>query len=205
MTTQMNLPQKVAPEQTAIVVIDVQQEFFAAGGVIDLMGDDPAPLRAMIPRLADFLDQARERARLVVFTKQTYAAQLRSPAIEEHQVRSGMKRPPTPEAEEFYGLVPGKGDVVLPKNRYSAFVGTPFATLLRAHGIKTLILTGVATNVCVESTARDAYMRDYFVVVPRDLTGGVNEAFKQMSLANIDRYFGEVVDSADVLAAWAVA
>lgn len=204
MSALMKLAEKVAPAHTAVVVIDVQQEFFAAGGVIDLMGDDPIPLRAMIPRLADFLEQARGRARLVVFTKQTYAPELRSAVVEEHQVRSGMKRAPTPEAEEFYGLEPAAGDVVLPKNRYSAFVGTPLDTMLRANSIATLILTGVATNVCVESTARQAYTLDYYVVVPRDLTGGVNEKSKEMSLLNIDRYFGEVVDSADVLGAWGI-
>lgn len=154
----MKLAEKVAPAHTAVVVIDVQQEFFAAGGVIDLMGDDPIPLRAMIPRLADFLERARGRVRLVVFTKQTYAPELRSPVVEEHQVRSGMKRAPTPEAEEFYGLEPAAGDVVLPKNRYSAFVGTPLDTMLRANSIATLILTGVATNVCVESTARQGFV-----------------------------------------------
>jgi ureidoacrylate peracid hydrolase len=200
----MKLAEKVTPAHTAVIVIDVQQEFFAAGGVIELMGDDPAPMRAMIPRLAGFLEQARGLVRLVVFTKQTYVPELRSPIVEEHQVRSGMKRAPNPEAEEFYGLVPAAGDVVLPKNRYSAFVGTPLDTMLRANDIKTLILTGVATNVCVETTARQAYMLDYYVVVPRDLTGGVNETSKEMSLLNIDRYFGEVVDSADALSAWGI-
>jgi ureidoacrylate peracid hydrolase len=200
----MKLAEKVAPEHTAIIVIDVQQEFFADGGVIDLMGDDPAPLRAMVPHLADFLEQARGRVRLVVFTKQTYVPELRSPVVEEHQVRSGMKRPPKPGAEDFYVLEPASGDVVLPKNRYSAFVGTPLDTMLRANNITTLILTGVATNVCVESTARQAYTLDYYVVVPRDLTGGVNGTSKEMSLLNIDRYFGEVVDSADVLSAWGI-
>ncbi len=200
----MNLAEKIAFRHTAVVVIDVQQEFFASGGVIDLMGDDPAPLRDMVPRLAAFVEQARPQVRLVVFTRQTYAPELRSPVVEEHQVRSGMKRPPRPEAEEFYGLEPAAGDIVLPKNRYSAFVGTPFDTMLRANEIRTLILTGVATNVCVESTARQAYMLDYFVVVPRDLTGGVNTELHETSLLNIDRYFGEVVSSTDVLRAWGV-
>ncbi len=200
----MQLAAKIAPERTAVIVIDVQQEFFADGGVIDLMGDDPAPMRAMIPRLAAFLDKARGLARLVVFTKQTYVTEFRSPVVEEHQARSGMKRPPRPEAEEFYGIQPAATDVVMPKNRYSAFVGTPLDMMLRANGITTLVLTGVATNVCVESTARQAYTLDYYVVVPRDLTGGANETAKEMSLLNIDRYFGEVVDSDDVLRAWGI-
>jgi ureidoacrylate peracid hydrolase len=156
----------------------------------------------MIPRLDAFLREARGRVALVVFTRQTYMSELRSPVVEEHQVRSGMKRPHHPSAEEFYGLAPAQGDVVLPKNRYSAFVGTPLDTMLRANGIKTLVLTGVATNVCVESTARQAYMLDYHVVVPRDLVCGVNQEFHDMALRNIDRYFGQVVDASEVFLAW---
>ncbi|NLT35145.1 MAG: cysteine hydrolase [Gaiellales bacterium] len=193
---------KVNPGHTAVLAIDLQRDFFAPGGVIELMGDDPAPLRAMLPRLNAFLAAARKLARLTVFTKQAYAPELRSPVVEEHQARCGMKRPYHREDEDFYGVEPAPGDIILPKNRYSAFVGTPLDMMLRANRVTTLVLTGVATNVCVESTARQAYMLDYYVVVIRDLTGGVNEEAHQASLQNIDRYFGQVVDAAELLAAW---
>lgn len=198
-----SLAEKTKPDHTAVLAIDLQRDFFAPGGVIELMGDDPAPLRSMLPRLDAFLAVARRLARLTVFTKHTYAPELRSPVVEEHQVRCGMKRPYRPEDEDFYGVEPLPGDIILPKNRYSAFVGTPLDMMLRANGVKTLILTGVATNVCVESTARQAYMLDYYTMVVRDLTGGVNEEAHKASLLNIDRYFGQVVDAAEVLAAWA--
>ena len=60
------------------------------------------------------------------------------------------------------------GEPVLTKPRYSAFFGTPLDTLLRSGGVKTVVVTGVATNVCVESTARDAHQLDYCVVLPTD-------------------------------------
>jgi ureidoacrylate peracid hydrolase len=65
-----------------------------------------------------------------------------------------------------------------------------------------LIITGVATNVCIESTARDGFMRDYFIVVPSDLTEGTCAEAKKWSLSTIDTYFGQVVDSESLLRCW---
>ena len=113
-----------------------------------------------------------------------------------------MIRPFNPQNEEYYEITPGPEDIVIRKHRYSAFIGTHFDNTLRARGIRTLILTGVATNVCVESTARDGFMLDYHIVIPSDLTAGVSEQVKQMSLYNINTFFGEVVESEHILAAW---
>lgn len=203
-STILTFAEKVKPAHSAVLAIDLQRDFFAPGGIIELMGDNPAPLRSMLPRLDAFLIQARKLTCPVVFTRQSYAPELRSSVVEEHQVRCGMKRAHRPDAEDFYGVKPTPSDIILRKNRYSAFVGTSLDMMLRANEIKTLIFTGVATNVCVESTARQAYMLDYYVVVLSDLTGGVNEEAHRTSLHNIDRYFGQVVDSAEVLAAWQV-
>jgi len=104
--------------------------------------------------------------------------------------------------EDFYGVVPVDGDVVIEKPKYSAFVSTALDGVLRSNGIQTVILTGVATNVCVESTARQAFMLDYQVVVPRDLTAGVSAEFSAWSLRNIETFFGEVVESSHILEAW---
>jgi ureidoacrylate peracid hydrolase len=91
---------------------------------------------------------------------------------------------------------------VVTKHRYSAFVNTDFETVLRARGIKTLILAGVTTDVCVESTARDAFMRDYHVLFLSDCTGVDDPAVQQAALERIDRYFGHVMSSEDVMQAW---
>jgi nicotinamidase-related amidase len=63
-------------------------------------------------------------------------------------------------------------------------------------------ITGIATNVCVESTARDSFMRDYHVVIPSGLTEGTSADAKKLALANIDTFFGEVVDSEGLLRCW---
>jgi ureidoacrylate peracid hydrolase len=81
-------------------------------------------------------------------------------------------------------------------------VNTNLETILRAHGIKTVMLAGVTTDVCVESTARDAFMRDYHVLFVSDCTGVDDPAVQQAALERIERYFGHVVSSDDILEAW---
>ena len=202
----MDLAEKVRPAHTALLVVDVQKDYFGAGGIIALMGDDPSALEALLPPLDRFLDAARRILPVVIFTQQSFYPFLRSPAVVEHYERAGMSRPFDPDREAFYHVepkLPPEGrDIVLKKHKYSAFIGTALDGILHSNGIETIIVTGIATNVCVESTVRDGFMMDYHVVVPSDLVGGVNEQYKAWSLRNIARYFGHVLDSADILRAW---
>lgn len=201
----MELKDKVRPEHTALLVIDLQNDFFRQGGVIDRMGHDPRPLDAIIDPLRKVIERARAVLPLVVWTKQTRHPYLRGPVVLEQYERVGMLGESAPDALDFYRLLPADTDVVIEKHKYSAFVGTALDSMLRAGGIKTVVVTGVAANVCVESTARHAFMLDYHVVVPSDLVAGVNDELKAAALTNIDLFFGQVVTSADLLAAWEAA
>jgi ureidoacrylate peracid hydrolase len=107
-----------------------------------------------------------------------------------------------PVYSDFYGVTPVEADIIIPKYRYSAFVSTYLDQCLRSNGIKSLVLTGLATNVCLESTARDGFMKDYYIVVPEDLTEATSEKAKKSSLLNINTFFGEVVNSRDLLSCW---
>jgi len=73
---------------------------------------------------------------------------------------------------------------------------------LRANGIRTLVFTGVVTNVCVETSAREAFVRDYYVVVVSDGTAAYVAADHDMTLKNIDRFFGEIASMAELTALW---
>jgi ureidoacrylate peracid hydrolase len=194
--------EKISPFHTALLVIDVQCDYFCKRGIIDLLGYDWGANEVILPRLEEFISRGRPYLKNVIFTRQTMYPYLRSEAQIEHYTRAGMIRPFNPRNEDFHQIVPKPEDIILIKHRYSAFIGTSLDGILRANGIKTLILTGVATNVCVESTARDGFMMDYHIVVPSDLTAGVNDQAKQMSLFNIDAFFGEVVESKSILHAW---
>ena len=198
----MTFAEKIAPSHTALLVIDMQRDYFQEGGIIDRMGFDYGAVHTIIEPLADFVAQARPLVRLTIFTQQTRLPCMQSPAMVEHYTRAGMARPLDPAMEDFFGVLPVDGDIIIQKPKYSAFIATGLDGILRANQIQTLVMTGVATNVCVESAARQAFMMDYHVVVPRDLTAGVNEEFKEWSLRNIAAFFGEVVESARILEAW---
>ena len=88
------------------------------------------------------------------------------------------------------------------KHRYGAFTDTDLDLILRSKGIRTLIMSGVATNVCVETTAREGFMKDYYIVFLRDCTASTLEELHNNTLRNIDRYFGVVVDSSDIYQCW---
>jgi ureidoacrylate peracid hydrolase len=88
------------------------------------------------------------------------------------------------------------------KHRYSAFVGTDLEQVLRALGRRSVIMTGEATNVCVESTARDAYMRDFWVAFTSDCTASTSQAAHDATLYSMGKHFGQVLTSNDVIAAW---
>lgn len=104
---------------------------------------------------------------------------------------------------DFYGEVrPEPHDPVVTKHRYSAFYNTDLDTILRANGIRTVVLTGVVTNVCVETSAREAFVRDYYVVVASDGTAAYVQADHDMTLKNIDRFFGETATMEELTAIW---
>ena len=197
-----NLRYKVAPERSALIIIDMQKDYCAEGGAFHRMGYDIEPAKALAARLNGFLNQARKVIKNVVHFKMTKIDFLGSPAALEQYKRLGINRQYDPAFSEFYEVVPKEGEVVIPKYRHSAFVSTYFDQFLRIRQIETLILTGLATNVCVESTARDGFARDYHIVILEDLTEGTSPEAKKWSLNNINSFFGEIVQSQDLLKCW---
>jgi ureidoacrylate peracid hydrolase len=104
---------------------------------------------------------------------------------------------------EFFALSPTSEDVVVEKQRYSGFVGTSLKNVLRRYGRDVLVITGFATNVCVESTARHATDLDYRVVVASDATGTPDGPIAHAaSLDTVSRHIGRVVSSDMVIAWW---
>jgi ureidoacrylate peracid hydrolase len=195
---------KVNPEYTALVIIDMQRDYCCEGGVLDKMGFDLQAPKLLASRLNEFVNRARKVLNFIIHIKMELNSYLRSPALAEHYERVGLQREYNPSYSEFYGVTPREGEVIIPKYRYSGFVSTYFDQYLRSNGIKTLILTGLATNVCVESTARDGFMRDYQIIIPEDMTEGTSLDAKKWSLFNINTFFGEVVNSNNLLSIWGI-
>ncbi len=97
---------------------------------------------------------------------------------------------------------PEAADHLVDKASHSAFTTRAMDALLQRLQVKTLVVTGVLTNGCVEGTVRDAFARGYYVVVPEDAVCTYSEDLQRYSLENIARHFGLVVGSGDVVSAW---
>ena len=208
-----SLDEKVAPEHAALIVVDVQNDFCAPGGMMDNEGLDLDAVQAMAARLPSLIDAARAAGALVVFIRNVYSTEgnlyLSDSWLEQASRRragSYTQRDICADGSwegDFYGDVrPRPGDPVVTKHRFSAFHNTDLETILRSHAIRTVVMTGVASNVCVETTARDAFVRDYYVVFLRDGTATYAKEEHQAALRVIDRYFGEVSSADDVEELW---
>ena len=208
------LPRKVAPEHTALIVVDMQNDFCADGGFLQREGMNVKLVQAMTPRLVGFINKAREAGLPIVYIQTVYYApghQYISDAWLEHNWRRDKRRyreyVPLEQGSwgvEFYGgIKPLPGEIIVQKHRYGAFADTNLDLILRSKGIRTLIITGVATNCCVETTARDGFMKDYYIVFLKDCTAATAEDLHNSTIRNISLYFGEVVDSAEVVKSWA--
>jgi ureidoacrylate peracid hydrolase len=201
------LAEKADPRHSALLVIDVQNDFVADGGFFDKVGGDVRPLQQQrVPRILRFIDAARQAAVPVIFVQAIYDPHVLSAPMRERNARLNMELPRCLSGSwgaEFYRVKPLPGEPVIIKHRYSAMVGTPLLDLLEKRGISSLLLTGVATDTCVESVGRDAYFRDYYVTLVEDCCGGASEEDHRSALKRFNRDYGLVVNSDDVMAAWA--
>ena len=103
---------------------------------------------------------------------------------------------------EWYEVEPRRDGVILDKFRYDGFLGTALEMMRRARGVETVICCGTATNVCVESTARSAHMRDFHLLLVSDCCAAYDRTLHEATLENIRRHFGIVATADEVEAAW---
>lgn len=198
-------PERVDPATTRFLVIDVQNDFCAEGGWFDKHGNDLSLIHEAVDRLTAFLDVARSVGMPPIFVRAIYDEIYLSPPMLERHARTGLGIEHCQSGTwgaEFFRVAPREDELVITKHRYSAFKDTELNALLRAQRVENLLVAGVTSNVCVESTARDAYMLDYHVVFLGDGSATYEEQAHEATLANIRRAFGIVAGISEVTEAW---
>ena len=207
-----NLP--INPRETALIVVDMQNAYASPGGYLDLAGFDIEGAAAVIEKIALTLEAARRAGVQVVFFQNGWDPDYveaggegspnwwKSNALKTMRERPELQGTLLAKGTWDYALVdrlaPQKGDIVIAKPRYSAFYNTALDSMLRARGIRNLAFCGIASNVCVESTLRDGYHREYFGVLLEDATHQAGPAFLQAATVyNVETFFGWVSTTAD--------
>src|ERR1700761_4610067 len=202
-------PIRLSAKDTAVVVIDMQNAYASEGGYLDLAGFDISGADRVITQTARVLETARRAGMPVVFFQNGWDADYveaggpGSPNFHKSNALKTMRERPELQGkllakggwdyELVQALPPQPGDIIVDKPRYSAFFNTNLDSLLRAQGIRSLVFTGIATNVCVESTLRDGFFLEYFGVVLHDATHHAGPDYIQKAtLFNVENFFGWV-------------
>ena len=210
-------PVEVDLSKSAVVVVDMQNAFASQRGMLDIAGADISGAPRVVNVISRLLPAARHAGMPVVYLQMGYKADLsdsggvESPnwhkelGIRLMNCRPELKGTLVTEGTWDFAIVdqlaPQPGDIVIVKTRYSGFARTTLDDQLRARGVRFLFFTGIATNVCVESTLRDAFFLDYWPILIADATLAAGPAFiQEATLFNIESYFGWTISSGEFLA-----
>lgn len=201
-------------DDTAIVVVDMQNAYSTEGGYVDIAGFDISGAQSVIENIRLTLDAARAAKVTVIYfqngwdTDYVEAGGEGSPNFHKSNALKHMRAHPETQGQLLakgtwdYAIVdqltPQPGDIVVAKTRYSGFFNSTMDSTLRARGIRNLVFVGIATNVCVESSLRDAFHLEYFGVVLEDATHHLGpKLMQEAAIYNIEKFFGWVSNTAD--------
>ena len=203
------LPPMLAPSRTALVIIDVQEDFLSPEGPAGEWGIDFGLLEPPLQRIEALIPAARAAGVVPVFVRVVTRAETDSTALTLLHRRKGrpdgsvaLCRAGTKGAD-YYRIRPEAGDIEIEKLLYSSFVGTDLDAQLRARGIDTLVVTGFTTDCCVDCTVRDAFHLNYNVFLVADACAAYEEALHWGALNGLSKNCALLTETDAVLAAWA--
>jgi ureidoacrylate peracid hydrolase len=201
------------PARTALLVVDMQNDFCAPGGFFDGAGHDIGPCTALVPHIAQLAADVRAAGALVAYTMTVRTEpQKQRLRPKRHPVAGDGAAPATRGSDRYlpgaWGtaiteeLAPTEQDLVVEKPRQSGFYRTTLQEDLAHSGIDTVAIAGVTTNCCVDTTARDAFMRDLDVIVLSDAVAafGQERHLHDSTLENLALFFGVVATSGEFVA-----
>lgn len=210
------LEELVNPEHTALLLIDLQNDYFEPGGYTDKMGWDSSAVSQIVPQIKRVLEAARHSGVLVVHVQLTLYPNFLadSPAcLRMHLLRNGYKSGapfqelPTRCIEGTRGwqivdeLTPLPDEVVVKKHRASAFKGTDLDMILRSNGIESVAIVGLVTNGCVMAAANDSRLCEYYPILLRDCIASTQPELHDAAFLIMSQDM-DVVNSEEVLETW---
>ena len=196
---------RLDPAHSAVLVIDMQNDFCAKDGYVEtVVGKDVSACRAVVKPIMDLVGNARKAAVPVFWIKANYDAdKIPVGMLAKQRERStAICCGSGSWGGEFFEVAPQPGEAVIEKHCYSAFRGTDLDTRLRALSIRTVVLAGVQTNVCVETSLRDAVCVGFHAVIAADCVASHTPPLHEATLANTRFLFGDVLNRAEIAAHW---
>lgn len=209
-------PVEIDLAQSAVVVVDMQNAFASKNGMLDIAGVDISGAPAVIQSIAGVLENARRAGVPVVYLQMGFKPDLSNSggpstpnwhkelALRLMACRPQLKGTLLIEGTWDFAIVdelkPHAGDLVVVKSRYSGFANTTLDAELKARGIRYLFFTGIATNVCVETTLRQAFVLDYWPILISDAVMAAGPAtMQEATLFNVETYFGWTISTGEFI------
>ncbi len=201
--------------RAAIVIVDMQNAFASKGGTLDIAGVDLAEAPRVVRAIKVLADSARNAGVSIVYLQMAYKTDLsdaggpRSPNCHKELAMHMMNAKPELRGKLLTegswdgalvdDLAPQPDDLVITKTRYSGFAGTTLDSQLRMREIQYLFFTGIAANVCVESTLRHAFFLDYWPILVADgtMAAGGQQAL-DATIFNVESFFGWTISSQEL-------
>jgi ureidoacrylate peracid hydrolase len=198
--------ERLAPAHTALLIVDMQNDFCAEGGYIEsVVGKNAAACRAVAAPLMALVNAARAGGVPVFWVRADYRPEKLPASMAARFAVQGKGRiccEPGTWGADFHGVAPAPGEAVIDKHCYSAFIGTDLAARLSGRGVRTLVFAGVQTNVCVETSLRDAYSLGFNVVAAADCMASHTVELHEATLKNVRFLFGDVLSGREIAALW---
>lgn len=190
-------------DKTALLIIDMQNDFVSDRGYLGLKGQKLDMVRDTIPALKTLLEHFRTSGMKVIYTQTVHYKYTNTENWVSRTAQKSLDpsicKPDTWGAEIIGELSPKENEPVVVKHRYDAFLDTDLQLILRAAGIENLVIVGTQTNLCVDTTARRAYMMDYATILAEDCVSTPETEFHQPMLDNFRKNFGYVMKSAEIM------
>jgi len=180
-------------KHACLMVIDMQKFFLDPNSPTYTCGG-----AAILPNIKKLIDHFRKHNRPIIYSKHVHHPDKLDVGIMGWWWE-GMCKEGSPESDIVDELYPLPDEKVILKHRYSSFYNTDLEIVLRCLGIKDVVITGIMTCMCCESTARDAYYRDYRVFFPADGTGAINEEMHLASLLNLGFGFAYITTVSEII------
>jgi len=206
------LSERVDPSHTALLVIDMQNDFVHEKGAFQGFGFDISMVREAAGEVKKILDAARKAGVLVIHTRMINDPDQNPPSWVAFWGKETLKTVTVDGSwgARFYkGFEHRRGEIVLNKYTYGAFIGTNLEAILKNHGLKTLVVVGTGPNICLGDTVHQAFALGYHVVVPREAVAPFSKLGreftvreKEVGLYIIENHFGIVCGINDLIEVW---
>ncbi|MBS3174728.1 cysteine hydrolase [Candidatus Woesearchaeota archaeon] len=188
---------KIDFEKVAVLVVDIQNDFCDNEGIFAQQGLNVKPAQIITPKIEEFIKKIRRYDLLVIYTKQIEHEDI-TPQNLKRQFNAGKLKPvcsPNSWGSELYKLKPLKNEFIIEKYTYDVFSNPKLHGILNENKIKTIVVIGVNTDICVDTTVRSAFTKGYQIVVLKDLVATMNKQSERYYLDIFNRFFGDVMHS----------